>query len=1205
MSWIKDIVDPKTRAWEEFYRNRNQCDKVVRSTHGVNCTGGCSWNVHVKDGIVGWELQATDYPELEAGLPPYEPRGCQRGIAFSWYLYSPLRIKYPYLRGVLTDLWRQARAEHADPVAAWASIVEDPLRRKSYQQARGKGGFRRSSWEEVEEIIAASTIYTIKKHGADRLVGFSPIPAMSMLSFAGGSRFMQLLGGVNLSFYDWYCDLPNASPEIWGEQTDVAESADWYNSKYIAVMGSNVNMTRTPDAHFLGEARHNGTKVTVLSPDFSMTSKHADWWIPAHAGQDGAFWMAVNHVILSEFHHQANTPYFLDYLKRFSDTPFLVQLTETDGSYRAGRMLTAAALDRYRGEENAGFKYLVWDETADAPRMPLGTLGFRWQQKKGEWNLQLKDGQDGSEIAPSLTLLDGNDGVLKVAFDDFGGGQAVQRGVPVRYLETAQGRVPVTTVFDLLMAQFGVNRGLEGAYPASYDIDSVYTPAWQEKYTGIDRANVIQFAREWASTAEKTEGKCSIIIGAGVNHWYHANLIYRAGIVSLMLCGCVGKNGGGLNHYVGQEKLAPVAPWATIMGALDWSKPPRFQNAPSYHYVHSDQWRYERTADESRLQPVAEQNNITAGHTMDHQIRAVRNGWLPFYPQFDRNPAEVIRQAEAAGAGSNQEIVDWTVQQLAEKKMKFAVEDPDAPENWPRLWIIWRGNALMSSAKGHEYFLKHYLGTHTNTVAPETAAESVKEVVWREQAPEGKLDLVVDINFRMDTSALYSDIVLPTATWYEKDDLNSTDMHSFIHPLQAAVPPCWESKSDWDIFKGLAKKFSELAAVHLPDPVRDIVAVPLQHDTPAEMAQPEIKDWSKGECEPIPGKTMPGLVVVERDYKNLYNRFISFGPGARGGIGAHGLSWSIEDYYDEMTANGKVVEWGGQKYPALVEAKDAAEVILKLAPETNGEMAYRAFAAEEKKVGLPLTDLAADTRGVRTTFADLDRQPRRLLNSPIWTGLTTAGRAYSAYCLNVERLVPWRTLTGRQHFYLDHQGYLAAGEHLPTYKPKPDPSCLQDLLVSETDEKSVMLNYLTPHGKWGIHSTYGDNHRMLTLSRGCHPFWLNDQDAAEIGVVDNDWVEVYNDHGVVVTRAVVSARLPRGISFLYHSPERTIGVPKSPLRNNKRAGGHNSLNRIRLKPNLMLGGYGQFTYGWNYWGPTGANRDTFILVRKLKGEPQW
>ena len=739
MSWIKDIIDPKSRAWEEFYRNRNQCDKVVRSTHGVNCTGSCSWNVHVKDGIVAWELQATDYPALEDGLPPYEPRGCQRGICFSWYLYSPLRVKYPYLRGVLADLWREAKADHTDPVAAWTSIVENQTSRKSYQQARGKGGFRRTDWDEVEEIIAASTIYTIKKYGADRLVGFSPIPAISMLSFAAGVRYMQLLGGVNLSFYDWYCDLPSASPEVWGEQTDVAESADWYNSKYIAVMGSNPGMTRTPDVHFLTEARHNGSKVTILSPDFSMSSKFADWWIPAHAGQDGAFWMAVNHVILSEFHHKAKTPYFMDYLKRYTDTPFLIELQKKDGAYTPGRMAKAVALERYKDEDKADFKYLVWDETSQQARMPLGTLGFRWQEQKGEWNLQMKDGQDGSDLAPVLSLLEGSDEVIQVSFDDFADNKTVQRGVPVRYLQTDTGQVPVTTVYDLLMAQFGVDRELAGDYPQDYDDENhTYTPAWQEKYTGIDRDNVVQFAREWASTAEKTEGKCSIIIGAGVNHWYHANLIYRAGITSLMLCGCVGKNGGGLNHYVGQEKLAPVAPWATIMGALDWSKPPRFQNGPSYHYVHTDQWRYERTDDEARINQVAEQNKITEGHTMDHQVRAVRNGWLPFYPQFDRNPVEVVKQAEADGAGNNQEIVDWTVKQLAAKKMKFAVEDPDAPENWPRLWIIWRGNALMSSAKGHEYFLKHYLGTHTNAIAPETAKESVKEVTWHDEAPEGK-----------------------------------------------------------------------------------------------------------------------------------------------------------------------------------------------------------------------------------------------------------------------------------------------------------------------------------------------------------------------------------------------------------------------------------------------------------------------------------
>jgi nitrate reductase alpha subunit len=1207
MSWVKDVLDPDQRRWEELYRNRHAHDRVVRSTHGVNCTGGCSWNIHVKNGVVALETQATDYPRISCDVPAYEPRGCQRGISFSWYLYSPLRVKYPYLRGALMDLWREARTRHSDPVEAWASIVGDPERRRRYQQARGKGGLRRASWAEVLEIVAAATVHTVKVHGADRVIGFSPIPAMSMLSFAGGSRFLQLLGGVNLSFYDWYCDLPNASPEIWGEQTDVAESADWYHSKYIVSMGANLGMTRTPDVHFAAEARHDGAKLVVLSPDFSMTSKYADWWIPIHAGQDAAFWLAVDHVLLREFHAERQVPFFVDYVKRYSDAPFLVELEERDGAWRPGRLLPASNLERTRQAENGDFKFLAWDRKSGAPRMPRGSLGFRWQQQKGEWNLEMKDGVDGSEIDPQLSFLGSQDGLATVSFTDHATGEVARRGVPVRHVETVRGRVAVATVYDLLFAQYGVSRGLPGDYPVDYDdAESAYTPAWQERFTGVSRQDVIRFAREWATTAERTGGKCSIIIGAGVNQWYHGDLSYRAAIAGLVLCGCVGRNGGGLNHYVGQEKLAPVAPWAAMAFATDWARPPRLQNSPSFHYVHSDQWRYERAAEEEQLNPLPGPSSFAAGHTIDHQVRAVRLGWLPFFPQFDRHPAGLVREAEAAGARSDAEVVDWTVRQLKERKLRFAVEDPDAPANWPRLWFIWRGNALMSSAKGHEYFLKHYLGTHHNSVAEETARGSVKEVAWHEEAPRGKLDLVVDLNFRMDTSALYSDVILPAATWYEKDDLNSTDMHSYIHPLQAAVPPCWESRSDWDIFQAVAEKVSELARTHLPNPVRELVSSPLQHDTPAEMAQREIKDWSRGECEPVPGKTMPGLSVVERDYVNLHRRFVSLGPVVRkAGIGAHGITWPVEDLYDELLRDRPTVEWGGARYPSLAHAADAAHVILHLAPETNGESAYRAYQAEEKKVGLPLADLAEKNRGVRTTFEDLARQPRRLLDSPCWTGITGGGRTYSAYCLNVERLVPWRTLTGRQHFYLDHPGFIAFGESLPTYKPKPDAGAVQDLAASQAGRRGIRLNYLTPHGKWGIHSTYGDNLRMLTLSRGTHPLWINDRDAAEAGIADNDWVEAFNDHGVVVTRAVVSARLPRGLCLLYHSPERTIGVPKSPERGNRRAGGHNSLTRVRLKPTLMLGGYGQFTFALNYWGPTGNNRDTFIQVRKLEGEPRW
>jgi nitrate reductase alpha subunit len=240
------------RSWEDLYRRRWQYDKVVRSTHGVNCTGSCSWNVYVKDGLVVWELQATDYPDIAPDIPNYEPRGCPRGASFSWYIYSPLRVKYPYVRGVLIDMYRRYKAETGDPVEAWRRIVEDPQNRAAYQKARGKAGWRRVSWDEASELIAAALIYTIKKYGPDRIFGFTPIPAMSPVSYAAGARFIELIGGAMGSFYDWYCDLPPASPQMWSEQTDVPESADWFHAQYMIVWGTNLPHdadSGRPDVH--------------------------------------------------------------------------------------------------------------------------------------------------------------------------------------------------------------------------------------------------------------------------------------------------------------------------------------------------------------------------------------------------------------------------------------------------------------------------------------------------------------------------------------------------------------------------------------------------------------------------------------------------------------------------------------------------------------------------------------------------------------------------------------------------------------------------------------------------------------------------------------------------------------------------------------------------------------------------------------------
>ena len=174
-------INEDSRSWEEFYRKRWNYDYSVRTGHGVNCSMACSWEVFVKDGLICWELQKTDYPQIDPDIPNIEPRGCQRGATASWYPYSPLRPKYPYVRKVLWDFYSEERNKGKDPVEAYASIVENKEKSKKYKSARGKAGWKRVTWDESTELVAAAQIYTIKKYGPDHMANFSPIPALIFL----------------------------------------------------------------------------------------------------------------------------------------------------------------------------------------------------------------------------------------------------------------------------------------------------------------------------------------------------------------------------------------------------------------------------------------------------------------------------------------------------------------------------------------------------------------------------------------------------------------------------------------------------------------------------------------------------------------------------------------------------------------------------------------------------------------------------------------------------------------------------------------------------------------------------------------------------------------------------------------------------------------------------------------------------------------
>ncbi len=1207
------VVTREDRTWEDGYRKRWQHDKIVRSTHGTNCTGSCSWKIYVKGGVVTWETQQTDYPRTRPDMPNHEPRGCSRGASYSWYLYSANRIKYPMVRGRLIRLWREARKTH-DPVTAWGSIVDDPAKVKSYQSVRGMGGLVRSTWDEVEELIAAANAYTIKRWGPDRVIGFSPIPAMSMVSYAAGSRYLSLIGGVTMSFYDWYCDLPPSSPQTWGEQTDVPESADWYNSTFIIAWGSNVPQTRTPDAHFFTEVRYKGAKVVAVTPDYAEVAKFADLWLHPKQGTDAALAMAMGHVILREFHLDRQVPYFTDYARRYTDLPMLVRLERQGERWVPGRFVRASDFDgALTQSERAEWKTVGFDARSGKVVVPNGSIGFRWEGGADRrWNIEARDAGSGDEIELALSLLERRDDVAPVAFPYFGGietphfshsaqgGDVLVRKVPVKRMQLADGEILVASVFDLLCANYGLDRGLgDDRVARSYEDDVPYTPAWQSRITGVKAEDVITVARQFADNAEKTGGKSMVIIGAAMNHWYHSDMNYRGVINLLMLCGCVGKSGGGWAHYVGQEKLRPQTGWTALAFALDWYRPPRQQNSTSFFYAHTDQWRYEKLDVKGILSPLADPAHYS-GSLIDFNVRAERMGWLPSAPQFSANPIDLCREATAAGVDPK----EYAVRGLKEGTLRMASEDPDDPVNFPRNLFVWRSNLLGSSGKGHEYFLKHLLGTRHGVQGRDLGPDDARpeEVVWHERAPEGKLDLLVTLDFRMSTTCLYSDVVLPTATWYEKNDLNTSDMHPFIHPLSAAVDPVWEARSDWEIYKGIARRFSQVCVGHL-GVEKELVMTPLMHDTPGELAQAiGVRDWKRAECDLVPGRTGPNLTVVERDYPNTYRRFTALGPlMAKVGNGGKGIAWNTEHEVDALARLNRTVTEPGptQGMPRIESDIDAAEVILMLAPETNGEVAVKAWEALSKVTGRVHNHLALPKEDEKIRFRDVQAQPRKIISSPTWSGIESEKVSYNAGWTNVHELIPWRTLTGRQQFYQDHDWMRAFGEALAAYRPPVDLKAVGPMLgVRGNGHAELVLNFITPHQKWGIHSTYTDNLIMLTLSRGGPIVWLSETDAAKAGIVDNDWIELFNVNGAITARAVVSQRVNPGMCMMYHAQEKIVNVPGSEITGT-RGGIHNSVTRCVTKPTHMIGGYAQLSYGFNYYGTIGTNRDEFVIVRRM------
>ncbi len=357
-----------------------------------------------------------------------------------------------------------------------------------------------------------------------------------------------------------------------------------------------------------------------------------------------------------------------------------------------------------------------------------------------------------------------------------------------------------------------------------------------------------------------------------------------------------------------------------------------------------------------------------------------------------------------------------------------------------------------------------------------------------------KVDLIVDLNLRMDTSATYADVILPASSMFEKWDLNTTDLHTYAIPFTPVVDPLYESKPDWQIWRSLA---AALAA------------------TGFQFAD-----------------KVPNGTTINRNFSNLLVNFDTLNVGAA----------------------------------IVAEDRDACQFILDNAIETQGmtlDGPYRFVDDEDLNANAPEGSI-------------IKHPIRYTATSEAWTTSLQEGVAYHTHGRMFDELLPLKTMTGRQQFYIDHDWYLYEfKEELPTYK---------GLVNSDP----YPLRWSTPHGRWSIHSTWRDAKFQQRLQRGRTVVYLSPDEAAARGLVDNDLVEVFNDHGAVQVHLDVSPRIPKGMALMYHGWER--------YQNNT---GWQAPTVVRINPTQLVGKYGQLTFRLNYWGPTGNQKDTRVDIRKV------
>lgn len=333
-------------SFEDLYRQKWTWDKVTWGTHLVDCyPGSCSFRVYTKDGVVFREEQAAQYPQVEPGVPDMNPRGCQKGACFSEVMYGSERITYPMRR-----------------------VGE-----------RGEGKWERITWDVALSDIADSMIDAVQSHGPESIIHeFGTGEGGTVHGAIPSWRLTRLLGGTVLDNNALTSDFNVGLYETFGKFQFASSIDDWYHADLILLWHINPLYTRIPSAHYIMEARYNGTKVVSIAPDYNASTIHADLYVPVQIGTDAALGLAIAKIIIDEGTYNA------DFVKEQTDLPLLVRID-------TGRYLRQPDVDGKGREDQLYFWDAATNALARASRKTL-RLGDIDPSLEGTHTVALADG---------------------------------------------------------------------------------------------------------------------------------------------------------------------------------------------------------------------------------------------------------------------------------------------------------------------------------------------------------------------------------------------------------------------------------------------------------------------------------------------------------------------------------------------------------------------------------------------------------------------------------------------------------------------------------------------------------------------------------------------------------------------------------------------------------------------------------------------